>query len=359
MSKKIFFTPGPTQLFHSVPFHIQNALKADLASISHRSKDFEHIMSDLQKGLRSLLELPEDYHIFITSSATEVWERILQNLVIRKSHHFVNGAFSKRFYEFATSYGMNSTTTYAFSGDEFQDWTVPSDAELIALTMNETSIGYMMDQNRIDFIRKEYPDALIALDVVSITPSVKIDFQKVDTAYFSVQKCFGLPAGMGIWIINDRCIQKYQEKKESGEIVGAFRSVDELLSKIRKNQTPETPNVLNMYLLAKVIQDMQDRGIDTIRNETTYKSTLLYQMFNELDIFHPFIKQKQNQSKTVCVAECINDPSEVIEDLKKKGLIIGSGYGKYKGHHIRIANFPTHSKEQIEMLVDCIHSVAK
>ena len=43
---------------------------------------------------------------------------------------------------------------------------------------------------------------------------------------------------------------------------------------------------------------------------------------------------------------------KVIEQLAKKGLIIGSGYGKYANEHIRIANFPTHSKEQIEMLAD-------
>ena len=42
----------------------------------------------------------------------------------------------------------------------------------------------------------------------------------------------------------------------------------------------------------------------------------------------------------------------LIEYLKSKQLIIGSGYGDFKDQHIRIANFPAHSKESIEMLVD-------
>ena len=43
---------------------------------------------------------------------------------------------------------------------------------------------------------------------------------------------------------------------------------------------------------------------------------------------------------------------DLIEYLKSKQLIIGSGYGDFKDQHIRIANFPAHSKESIEMLVD-------
>ena len=38
-------------------------------------------------------------------------------------------------------------------------------------------------------------------------------------------------------------------------------------------------------------------------------------------------------------------------------MMIGGGYGPFKGKHIRIANFPTHSKEQIEMLVDTINGL--
>jgi phosphoserine aminotransferase len=42
---------------------------------------------------------------------------------------------------------------------------------------------------------------------------------------------------------------------------------------------------------------------------------------------------------------------ELLENLKEKGLIVGSGYGENKDNHIRIANFPSHTKENVERLI--------
>jgi phosphoserine aminotransferase len=43
-----------------------------------------------------------------------------------------------------------------------------------------------------------------------------------------------------------------------------------------------------------------------------------------------------------------------VDYLAKKHIMVGTGYGPYKAQQVRIANFPTHSKEQVEMLVDLI-----
>ena len=37
-------------------------------------------------------------------------------------------------------------------------------------------------------------------------------------------------------------------------------------------------------------------------------------------------------------------------------IILGKGYGAFKNDHLRIANFPAHSKEQVEMLCDLLAS---
>ncbi|MEJ2006125.1 MAG: phosphoserine aminotransferase, partial [Cyclobacteriaceae bacterium] len=58
------------------------------------------------------------------------------------------------------------------------------------------------------------------------------------------------------------------------------------------------------------------------------------------------------RSRTTTVAPVTEGSSPVINYLSGKGMVIGSGYGKHRDNHIRIANFPTHSKEQIEMLAD-------
>ncbi|MDH5379246.1 MAG: aminotransferase class V-fold PLP-dependent enzyme [Cyclobacteriaceae bacterium] len=355
--KKIYFTPGPSELYFTVEDHIKTALKKGVPSISHRSSQFKSIYSETVEGIRQLLNLPENYYIGFTSSANEVWERILQNLVVNKSTHLVNGAFSNKFYEFATLMGKDATKIEADYGQCIDPKTVSldPDTELLAITHNETSSGANQTLDDIKSLREMYPDQLLALDVVSSAPSYPIDYSMVDTAYFSVQKCFGLPAGLGVWIYNDRCLEKNSQIQKTNS-TGTYHRLSHLHEMGLKNQNPETPNVLGIYLLGEVVKDMLRKGQETIWRETQYKSSLLYHNLENHSLFTPFVKKKEWRSNTTLVFECKN-PSEVIEKLSEKNMIIGKGYGKYADSQIRIANFPTHSKEQVELLVDILLSL--
>ena len=65
------------------------------------------------------------------------------------------------------------------------------------------------------------------------------------------------------------------------------------------------------------------------------------------------IKNEAIRSKTVKVANTNKKSNYLIDKLINQNLIIGKGYGN-NDYQIRIANFPTHSKENIEMLCDII-----
>ena len=67
--------------------------------------------------MKSFLEIPENYNICFLSSANEIWERIIQNLVLNSSTHLVNGAFSKKFYDFAI---MNKIDAKEFFYDKVE-----------------------------------------------------------------------------------------------------------------------------------------------------------------------------------------------------------------------------------------------
>ena len=352
MSNQLFFTPGPSQLYPTIPQHLNNAMRENIGSISHRGKKFQMIFQEMKERLSDVLNIPLDYEIFITSSATEIWERIIQNLISNSSYHFVNGSFSERFYDFTTAYKLKSTAHISDFNHEFGEFNVPDEAELISITQNETSIGYSFNPEEIKNIRENNPEKLIALDLVSAVPSIPVDLSHIDTAYFSVQKCFGLPAGMGIWIVGPKCFEVSKAKASKNQIVGSYHSLAALKKNGDKNQTPETPNVLNLYLLKNVLKDMQLKGISSVQNETKYKAALLYQTFNQITELKTVIPHPLNRSKTVCVSEVHGGNKDLIEYLKSEQLIIGSGYGAFKDQHIRIANFPAHSKESIEMLVD-------
>src|SRR2546421_9934710 len=117
--KPAHFAPGPSQLYFTVEDHMRNAFREGIPSLAHRSKEFEKIFRDTTEGLKELLSIPNNFHVFFAASATEIWERSIQNLVAEKSFHFVNGAFSKRFYETAKLLGKSADKVEVPFGQNF------------------------------------------------------------------------------------------------------------------------------------------------------------------------------------------------------------------------------------------------
>lgn len=351
---KTYFTPGPSQVYFTLEDHLKSALKEQVICISHRGAAFQDIFRFCREQLTILLDLPEGYDIYFTSSANEIWERIVQNLIKDSSHHFVNGSFSEKFHQFALDYQKNSTANAQPFGDHFESLDIPGEAELISVTLNETSIGYGFPIDDIRTLRDAHPDKLISVDGVSAFPAVGFDFSLADTAYFSVQKCFGLPAGLGVWIVNQKCYEKADQLLAGGISTGSYHSLQQLQKMGVKNQTPETPNILGIYLLGKVAEDMNRRGAKQIQNDTIYKSTVLYEALKQSQGIKPFVPNQRAWSKTVVVANCQGGNTAILKDLDSKGIILGKGYGAYKADHIRIANFPVHSREHIEIIADTI-----
>lgn len=345
------FSPGPSQLYFTVEDHLRSALKAGVPSLSHRSSSFEQLYRHTQDGLRELLSIPSSHFIYFTASATEIWERILQNLVDDDSTHYVNGAFSEKFYQAAIQLNKHPQLIKVADGQGFNE--VPElKTELIGITHNETSTGVALPLPFIYEVKEKNPSALLAVDAVSSIPYVDFDFQKIDSVYFSVQKGFGLPPGLGVWIVNDRGMAKAERLLAEGKSIGTYHSLLALHKNGIKNQTPETPNTLAIYLLGKVAEDLLRKGIQQIRKETEYKAAILYQVLSNHPKCRPLVVEKHFQSPTVIVADCGDYTHSLSTYLLKKGMLAGEGYGKNKNTQLRFANFPAHSKEDYELLVD-------
>jgi phosphoserine aminotransferase len=354
---KINFTPGPSQLYFTVQDHARTAFRKGIPSLSHRSKSFEGIFENAVTGLRQLLNIPAGFHVFFTGSATEIWERSIQNLVASHSLHLVNGAFSKRYYETALQLGRNARSIEARDGDGFSDLaSMVEEPELIAVTHNETSTGVSLPLSFIHSLKDRYPNAIIAVDAVSSLPFPDFDYDRVDTVFFSVQKGFGLPAGLGVWLVNNRCIEKANTLLAQGVSIGSYHTLPSLFAHGQKSQTPETPNVLGIYLLARVVDDMLRVGISKIRNDTTYKAAILYQALEQHALLQPFVSDEVYRSQTVIVVASGSHTDSLNSRLLAMGMQPGDGYGQARKMQLRFANFPTHAREHFEHLVDAIAS---
>ncbi|MCU0429979.1 MAG: aminotransferase class V-fold PLP-dependent enzyme [Cytophagaceae bacterium] len=353
---KTFFTVGPSQLYPTLPQHIQEALDKQIGTISHRGKQFQSIYKHATDGLRTLLSIPEDFEILFLSSATEIWERIIENCVEQHSFHCVNGSFSKRFYEFSVELGKTAVQAKAEFGSGFYaaDLQIPSQTEIICLTQNETSSGVKMPVSEINKVKSKHSEALIFVDAVSSIPYPQFDFSVIDSVFFSVQKCFGLPAGLGVWILNKRVIAKAEAMLAKGIKTGTYHTIPSLLSKAKDFQTPETPNVWNIFLLGKVVEDFNKKGIEVIRKETDTKAKMLYDFLGKSSVFTYGVTDAALRSDTTIVANTSVPSGEVIKKLEAEGLVPGSGYSSYKEKQIRIANFPAISIQDTESLIQAL-----
>lgn len=354
---KIYFSVGPTEVFPEVKNFLNEAIKEKYFSISHRSEKFSEIYKLTCDELKKLLNIPDDYYIFFLGSATECMERIIQNLVEKKSYHFINGYFAGRFYNISKSLKKKQGQVKASYDDgfRFDKIKIPQDTELICFTQNETSTGMAIDMQDIYKIKEKNPDKIVAVDIVSSVPYVEIDYRKIDCAFFSVQKGFGLPPGLGVVVIKKNCIEKTKILKEKKINIGGYYDFIMLAENAEKFQTAVTPNIPGIYLLGKVCKMLNNKGIDKIWKETEEKAELLYNILSKHKYINPFIKNEKDRSYTTLVFDVAINSGIIADKMSKKGFEISRGYRDLKDTQIRIANFPVHKLEEVKKLIKALY----
>lgn len=353
--KKVYFTVGPSQIFPTVYKHLQTGIKEEILSLNHRGEEFQKMYERIIADLKQFLKIPENYKVYFLTSGTEGMERFLENCVEKHSFHIITGSFGDKFYQMALDLKKKPKVLY-LSPDENYDFKkiiLPENTEAVCITHNDTSTGIAIDMEEIKNLKKAYPSVLIALDTVSSIPYADLDFKYLDYVFFSVQKGFGLPAGLGIIVVSDKAFERTKYLKELGVNIGTYHNLLTLEEWSLKNQTSETPNVLGIYLFSKILKDFKKIGLEKIKRETEKKAKMLYDFFDSHPNFQPFVKTLNNRSNTTLVINTLNS-KKIVKNLKEKGMIIGEGYGKMKDSQIRIANFPSHTISEIEKLISSL-----
>jgi len=343
----ISFYPGPSRVHDEIPAYVKDAYKAGIMSINHRSEEFIEMSKKTIGLLKKKLTIPKNYTILYTSSATECWEIIAQSLIQEKSYHLYNGSFGQKWYEY-TKRIQGGAQALPFDREEKLDaGKLNFEAQgLICLTQNETSNGTQVSNSIIRAVKKKNPDHLVAVDATSSMGGVVLDFKAADIWFASVQKCFGLPAGLALMVCSPAAVERAKTLHEKDH----YNSFNFMIEMMDKWQTPFTPNVLGIYLLMRVVEDMPpitevDRAL-----KARYKKW--EELFNRLPSINLLVKNKQVRSRTVLPVVAASDVVTAIKiAAKKKGILLGEGYGDLKATTFRIANFPAIQKNEIKILL--------
>lgn len=345
----ITFYPGPAKVYESIPKLVKKAYKKGILSINHRSPEFQEIYKKAVALLKKKLKIPDDYEVYFTSSATECWEIIAQSLIRKKSLHFYNGAFGEKWFQYTLRLNPDAIPLKypANEAPEIQKY----EEDTICITHNETSNGTRVPLENIADLRKANPEAIIAVDATSSLAGQRIVFEDTDVVYASVQKCFGLPAGLAVMICSPKVTERAQQINEKSH----YNSLLFIRENALQWQTHYTPNVLDIYLLMATLKKYP--GIDKVDELVQFRYESWLAFINGYPQLEILTSNTAVQSRTVITLQSAPEMVTAIkEKAKSAGIVLGNGYGHWKKNTFRIANFPAITDEEISRLKKFLNS---
>ncbi len=338
------FYPGPSAVYPEIKNYLTDACEEGILSIQHRSPQFIEISRAVQRLLHEKLNIPKDYQTFYVSSSTEGWEIVNQAYPDASSYHLFNGAFGEKWMKYRAA--LHPKITHAAPFDinalpSLENLNLLGENKLFCITQNETSTATQVPMDTLRTLRTTHPDSLIAVDVASSFAGILLEWELADLWFASSQKCLGMPAGLGLLVVSPRAVERSQR-------AGRYNDLKFMAEKMQDFQTTYTPNVLGIYLLSRILEQLPP--IQEVDKRIKKQSNQWYN-FLEAEGCDLLIKTAEVRSDTVIAVKASPERiAKVKKQAAKSGLILGNGYGKWKAHTFRIANFPAIPLEGITKL---------
>ena len=344
----ISFYPGPSRVHNEIPKFTKDAFDLGIMSINHRSDEFMKMSEKTINLLKEKLNIPKNYTVFFTSSATECWEIIAQSLVKEKSFHLYNGAFGQKWFDYTKRLHPLAVPIPFELNEKLNPKKLVFEQRegIICITQNETSNGTQVSNAIIKAIKKTNPTYLLAIDATSSMAGVQLDFKAADIWFASVQKCFGLPAGLGLLICSPQALAQAATIGEKNH----YNSLGFMTEMMAKWQTSCTPNVLGIYLLMRSLE--KSKPIAEVHSEIVKRYEKWVDFFSAAsELKHLVLKEDVRSFTVIPVSATPTLIQDIKTKAKEKGILLGEGYGTWKSSSFRIANFPALQSDEIQFLM--------
>ncbi len=350
------FVPGPVDV---APEVLQSMTKPMLP---HRSKEYEEIHRRAAEKAQRVFFTQS--RVFLGShSGSGMQEAGIRNFVNKSVLCCVNGAFSERWYDCATTNGKEGDRLEAEWGkaippDQLREALKKKKYEAITIVHNETSTGVENPVKELcQVVSETSPDTIIMVDAVSSLGGVKIEMDAwgIDFLLTSSQKCLALPPGLSLAGTSDRALKKAETVENRGWYFDLLR-----LEKHRlKDSTPMTPVLPLIYALDFQMDRILAEGLDKrfARHAAMSQKVYDWAVTHEM----PPFPEDDCRSKTVVTIK--NTRNWVIGDLNKfllqRGLRISNGYGNLKEITFRIATMGETSLKDVDDLLAAMDEFIK
>lgn len=339
------FYPGPSRIYAHVKHFAAEAFESGILEKNHRSDEFMQLLATCINLFRDRLNIPPSYRVFFTSSATECWEICAQSFLKDAQFHY-NGAFGEKWKTY-TEKITGKTEGQAFDIQGNLNLSVPEHKD-ICIVANETSNGSALAPEMIRKVRIACR-GLLLIDAVSSLGGVDYDISQGDIWIACSQKCLGLPSGMGILIVSPAAMERAAELGDHRY----YNSALFLEDNFKRFQTPYTPNILAIFLLKRLMEEIENVRI--VAGRLHHRAAGIYDFLESFEVGNSLIGNRQVRSSTVVAVRC-DEVSRLTAYLAKNGVIVGKGYGQWRDSTFRIANFPAISDADFAVLFSLLRS---
>lgn len=355
-----FFLPGPTEVEPEV-------LEAQARPVmGHRGAQVQALVKELQAGLGEVFCSRRPV-ILSTSSATGLMEAAIRNGVRGKVLCLVNGAFSGRFAEIARACGKEVDTLEVPWGavhraGEVADAVEGRGYDAVTLAHSETSTGALNPVRAIALAVREAAPATLAIvdSVTGIGGAVlRTDDWDLDFVLTGSQKALALPPGLSFAVASEAMMARANNVHDRGFYFDLVRFQSNLV----KHQTPTTPALTLMYALQAQLRRIHAEGMEARWERHAAMAARCHEWVGELrtgaGVEVGVLAPAGGRSPTVTCVTLPRDRTgpEVAAAMRRRGWVIGAGYGKLKETTVRIGHMGDHTVDRLEPLLEALGEV--
>jgi aspartate aminotransferase-like enzyme len=355
-----FFLPGPTEVREEIMMAMIQPM------IAHRGQEFEKLFERLQKGLRPIFKTERPVYIS-SSSATGMMEGAIRCAPPGRILCLVNGAFSERFAHIASMCARDVDRYEVAWGQvhaipQLDERLTMRKYSAITVVHSETSTGALNDVRAISDCAHRH-GVVCLIDSVSGLGGAELRFDewKLDYVLTGSQKALAIPPGLSFAVASTSFID--QANGTQGR--GVYFDLVEMDAYARRNQTPSTPALTLFYAMEAQAKSIAAEGLEArwARHKAmaTRTQEWITKVSDETGKKLGNIAPLGSQSPTVST---IKLPSEVLPDafvsaVAKRGIVVGTGYGKLKSSTFRIGHMGDHTMESLERCLAACSSVLR
>ncbi len=358
MSRGYNFGAGPSMLPESILREVQEELLdwqsigMSIMEIGHRSPAFNALMEQAESDFRSLLKIPDSYHVlFLSGAARSQFAMIPLNLLGQGEHagYLVTGLWSylayQEAYRLKQAYCVANGEISGFTDiPATSEWQFKDETKYLYFTPNETVNGV-----RFAKIPKVTGIPFVA-DMTSCLLSEPINVEDYGLIFAGAQKNIA-NAGLVIVIVSNELLATI--KNDDIPTMLDYRTHSSTKS------TYATLPTFNCYLAAKMFQWIKDQGgVEALYKINCKKAALIYKCIDDSEFYHCRVAKEARSLVNVCFT--LDDPmleEAFIDGAKARGLLALKGHRTVGG--LRASMYNAMPIEGVERLVEFMNDFAK